>query len=61
MPMYEYLCERCGHRFDEIKRIAERDHPETCPECGATATAQISGVAMLTGSSKGYCAPSGGG
>jgi len=32
MPTYEYLCETCGHRFDEIQSF--KDEPlKTCPKC----------------------------
>ena len=30
MPIYEYLCRECGHRFEKIVRGAE---PPDCPEC----------------------------
>ena len=33
MPLYEYECERCGHRFEVIQKSA--DSPSgTCPKCG---------------------------
>lgn len=33
MPLYEYQCDACGHRFEAIQRFA--DAPlETCPKCG---------------------------
>ena len=34
-PVYEYKCEQ-GHRFDVVKRIADLDRPEACPDCAAT-------------------------
>ena len=34
MPIYAYRCDRCGHDFDRLQRLADPD-PETCPECGA--------------------------
>jgi putative FmdB family regulatory protein len=34
MPIYEYLCEKCGHEFEREQRIS--DEPiRTCPECRA--------------------------
>ncbi|HST44586.1 MAG TPA: zinc ribbon domain-containing protein [Luteimonas sp.] len=33
MPIYAYRCDRCGHDFDRLQRLADPD-PETCPECG---------------------------
>ena len=33
MPLYEYQCDACGHRFEVIQRFA--DPPvEACPKCG---------------------------
>ena len=32
MPLYEYQCEACAHRFEQIQRFS--DPPLTiCPEC----------------------------
>jgi putative FmdB family regulatory protein len=32
MPTYEYLCEACGHRFDEFQSF--KDEPlKVCPRC----------------------------
>ena len=33
MPLYEYQCESCDHRFERIQKYA--DPPiDTCPNCG---------------------------
>jgi putative FmdB family regulatory protein len=33
MPLYEYLCDACGHRFERIQKFS--DPPvEVCPNCG---------------------------
>ena len=32
MPLYEYLCTKCNHRFERIRKFS--DPPlTTCPEC----------------------------
>jgi putative FmdB family regulatory protein len=32
MPTYEYVCEKCGHRFEEFQKMS--DEPlKNCPEC----------------------------
>lgn len=33
MPLYEYECFLCGHRFERIRRVADAS-AMTCPECG---------------------------
>lgn len=32
MPLYEYECFLCGHRFERIRRVADASSVE-CPEC----------------------------
>lgn len=33
MPLlYEYVCPE-GHRHNEIRPMADRDHPMQCPQC----------------------------
>lgn len=33
MPIYEYQCQHCGHKFDKLQKIS--DEPLTdCPDCG---------------------------
>jgi putative FmdB family regulatory protein len=32
MPVYDYLCARCGP-FTEMRPMAECDLPQKCPEC----------------------------
>ncbi len=33
MPIFEYRCTECGHRFEKLIRNSA-DLPENCPECG---------------------------
>ncbi len=34
MPMYEYGCLVCDHRFDRLRRMDQADSEVTCPYCG---------------------------
>jgi putative FmdB family regulatory protein len=35
MPLYEYECFLCGHRFERIQRVS--DSPaDSCPECSGS-------------------------
>lgn len=34
MPIYEYECSACGHRFELIQKVGDRQ-VRTCPECKA--------------------------
>lgn len=33
MPLYEYECETCGHRFEVIQKYSDV-HISVCPKCG---------------------------
>src|SRR5688572_27496081 len=33
MPLYEYVCDVCGHRFEVIQKFSD-PAPEACPSCG---------------------------
>lgn len=34
MPIYEFECSECGHRFDRLQKLSDAD-PVDCPACGA--------------------------
>lgn len=34
MPIYEFECTQCGHRFDRLQKLSDAD-PTDCPTCGA--------------------------
>ena len=42
MPIYEYLCSRCGAQFESIRTVSCADDPIECKLCGAPASRQIS-------------------
>ena len=33
MPIYDYVCDHCGHRFEVIHGV-HGEGPATCPNCG---------------------------
>jgi len=45
MPLYEYQCERCGHRFEKIQKFSDR-MVKKCPECGGRVEQMISAPAV---------------
>jgi putative FmdB family regulatory protein len=58
MPMYEYQCRECGHRFERLVR-SRRDRPSACPHCGArNPEKQFSTFSAATGSHGGTATPS---
>jgi putative FmdB family regulatory protein len=45
MPLYEYQCKKCGHRFEKIQKFS--DPPvKKCPECGGQVEQTISAPAV---------------
>ncbi len=32
MPIYEFVCEQCGHEFESFQRLSD-PLPEQCPSC----------------------------
>lgn len=45
MPLYEYQCKKCGHRFERIQKFS--DAPvKKCPECGGKVEQLISAPAV---------------
>jgi putative FmdB family regulatory protein len=45
MPLYEYLCKKCGHRFEKIQKFSDR-LIKKCPECGGAVEQVISAPAV---------------
>ena len=33
MPLHEFQCSKCGHRFERIQKFSDSD-PKKCPKCG---------------------------
>ncbi len=45
MPLYEYECTKCGHRFEKIQKFSD-PHVKKCPECGGKIEQVISAPAV---------------
>lgn len=61
MPIYEYECKKCGHKFELMRHISENDKGIVCPDCGATGpTRTVSKFASHKADSGCAPAPSGG-
>jgi putative FmdB family regulatory protein len=64
MPVFEFLCERCQHEFEEL--LLRRDEEVLCPQCGANRAKKlmsafaVTGSARLSNSACGSCKPSAG-
>jgi putative FmdB family regulatory protein len=45
MPLYEYECKKCGHRFEKIQLYSAK-MVKKCPECGGVVEQMISAPAV---------------
>jgi len=45
MPLYEYECKKCGHRFEKIQKFSDR-MVKKCPECGGQVEQMITAPAV---------------
>ena len=46
MPIYEYECQVCGHRFERLQHFS--DSPiKTCPHCAGTVQRVIQPVGII--------------
>ena len=64
MPLYEYLCQDCGSRFDVLRSMREVDAPAQCKSCLGKNTVRQLSVFFSKSASSGQAfgaAPSSGG
>lgn len=40
MPIYEYTCQTCNKKFDQLVRRMSAEQTAACPECGSAKTAK---------------------
>jgi putative FmdB family regulatory protein len=45
MPLYEYECKKCHHRFERIQKFSD-PHVKKCPDCGGPVEQVISAPAV---------------
>src|SRR5436190_17106078 len=45
MPLYEYQCDACGHRFEVIQKFSD-PLVDTCPKCGSPVRKLMSSPAI---------------
>ena len=45
MPLYEYECKKCHHRFERIQKFSD-PHIKKCPDCGGPVEQVVSAPAV---------------
>jgi putative FmdB family regulatory protein len=63
MPIYEYICQECGVKFDVLRTIKDADAPISCQKCASLSTKRAisvfsahSGGKIIAGNSNDGCA-----
>ena len=58
MPLYEYTCRHCGHRFEVLQRVGEGGEQLVCPACGRKGAdrefSTFAAAGSASGSSRGF-------
>ena len=57
MPIYEYVCSKCGSKFELLRRLSQASEDAPCPECQSTAKRIMSTFAACSRSSDGFSTP----
>jgi len=60
MPLYEYYCPTCSHKFEVLRPMSRSDEPATCPEGHDGAERVVSLFASFSKAADGSTAPVGG-
>ena len=45
MPLYEYQCRKCQHRYEKIQKFSDKTEVQ-CPECGGDGKRLLSAPAV---------------
>jgi putative FmdB family regulatory protein len=53
MPMYEFECQKCHHKFSSVETFQEHsEHKEACPKCHSKDIRQLISVVFARTSKK---------
>ena len=61
MPIYEYTCTSCEHRFERLRPMVRMDDEAPCPECEAEAERSLSVFVSFSSFDGGVISPVAGG
>ncbi len=57
MPLYEYCCSGCGHKFELLRSMTQSNSDASCPKCDKKAEKVLSRFASFSKGSDGVSAP----
>ena len=53
MPIYEYVCNTCGHTFDKLRPMSRMDDDAPCPICESDSERKLSVFAAFSSDASG--------
>jgi putative FmdB family regulatory protein len=53
MPIYEYVCQECGEKFEKLVRSSSGSTELVCPRCGSVRAQKVLSLFGLAGSGGG--------
>jgi len=51
MPIYEYVCAGCGHKFETLTTLSGAHKTQECPSCGKLKGERVLSVSCVGSSS----------
>ena len=57
MPIYEYCCPKCNHKFELLLSLSQADEDILCPKCQCSTKRIFSRFASFSKDSSGASAP----
>ncbi len=48
MPIYDYVCRKCGARFDILHKTREIEEDVVCPACGSKEHRRLMSVSAIS-------------
>jgi len=57
MPLYEYVCPKCGLEFELLRPLSDSDKSAPCPQCKTKAGRKLSRFASFSKSESGETTP----
>jgi putative FmdB family regulatory protein len=51
MPLYEYICQTCGERFEKLIRSSSNSEQIVCPSCASAAIKRALSTFATSGNS----------
>lgn len=54
MPIYEYICEGCGAKFEALRPLNDTGESLACPECGGSRLEKVFSTFAASSSGSGH-------